>query len=169
MTTYICNPKTGRVIQVEGRAYKSLSTTAKYKRKLAWSPKSSVKKKLKCKSPQRRRRKIPAEGWKAPGSYQRTVMMKNCGKRCFLGCDKTFPICAAGSCRHSKKGISAAYRGALSMASPKRTKKVTSCDDGTKRNKAYYNRIAQRVLDLRNDRSSGGELDRENGDILYWQ
>ena len=34
-------------------------------------------------------------GWKTekPGFHQRSVMMKNCGKKCFLGPNKSFPIC----------------------------------------------------------------------------
>jgi len=34
-------------------------------------------------------------GWKRlkPGYHQRTVMLKKCGKKCFLGPGKTFPIC----------------------------------------------------------------------------
>jgi hypothetical protein len=36
-------------------------------------------------------------------------MMRDCGKKCFLGPNKSFPICAAGTCDVSKKGLWAAY------------------------------------------------------------
>ena len=159
MVKYVCSPKTGRVIKVDtSRAdstYESLRKSSRWKRKLARSPESSSKEKLKpCKSPKRkspkRRRRPPVKcgdktGWGSlsPGGHERTVMLRNCGDKCFLGRDKTFPICAAGSCSHNQKGISAACQRALQMASP-RAKKVKG------RSKAYYNRIAQRALDLRN-------------------
>ena len=36
------------------------------------------------------------KGWskEKPGYHQRTVMMKKCGKKCFLGPKKSFPICS---------------------------------------------------------------------------
>ncbi len=172
MTKYVCNPKTGRVIQVNGSTFKSLSKNAKYKQKLARSPKSTSKKTLTpCKSPRRpkksrrrRTRRTPVKcgnpkGWGAlkPGGHERTVMMKKCGKHCFLGHEKTFPICAAGSCRHSPLGISAACIRARQMSSP-RARKVKG------RSKNYYNRIAQRALGLRGgqSKSSGGALHRHH-------
>ena len=44
-----------------------------------------------------------------PGFHQRTVMLNKCGKKCFLGPGKTFPICKKNTCRVSKKGIHAAF------------------------------------------------------------
>ncbi len=98
---------------------------------------------MKCGSP---------KGWSAikPGGHERTVMMDKCGKKCFLGRDKTFPICAADSCRRNQKGVSAACIRARQMSSP-RSKKVKG------RSKAYYNRIAERALAMRTaDR--GGDI-----------
>jgi len=165
---YVCNPKTGRAIEVDGATYKKVSKNAAVKRTLTRSPKSSTKKKLiPCKSPPRRtkspkrkksrgRPRSPVKcgnpkGWSAlsPGGHERTVMLDKCGKKCFLGRDKTFPICAAGSCSHNQKGISAACIRGRQMSSP-RAKKVKG------RSKAYYNRIAQRALALRNASSSRG-------------
>ena len=52
---YVCNPKTGRAIEVDGATYKKIRKNAAVKRTLARSPKSSTKKKLiPCKSPRRR-------------------------------------------------------------------------------------------------------------------
>jgi len=36
-------------------------------------------------------------------------MMKKCGKKCFLGSKKSFPICKKNTCKVSSKGVYAAY------------------------------------------------------------
>ena len=58
-----------------------------------------------------RRQKYSVKGWskQQPGTHQRTVMMKKCGKKCFLGPKKTFPICTKNTCKVNKKGVYAAY------------------------------------------------------------
>ena len=214
MVKYVCNPKTGRVIKVDTRAgstYESLRKSSRWKRKLARSPESSSKEKLKpCKSPKRksskrksskrksskrksskrksskrksskrkssnRRSRTPvkcgrSEGWAdkdlpdgtvkrgyGPKGHERTVMLRDCGKKCFLGHKETFPICTRGTCSYNQKGISAACVRARQMSSP-RSKKVKN------RTKTYYNRIAQRALDLRNAQlksSRGGGDHREH-------
>ena len=50
-------------------------------------------------------------GWKneKPGYHQITVMMKKCGKKCFLGPNKSFPICKKNTCKVSSKGVYSAY------------------------------------------------------------
>jgi len=50
-------------------------------------------------------------GWrgKSPNKTQRRKMMKRCGKKCFLGPNLSFPICAKGTCRRNKRGIMSAY------------------------------------------------------------
>jgi len=50
-------------------------------------------------------------GWKEaqPGYHERTVMLKKCGNRCFLGPNKTFPICRRNTCKVDRRGIEAAY------------------------------------------------------------
>ena len=57
------------------------------------------------------RKNIPWKGWKneKPSAHQRTVMLKKCGKKCFLGPKKSFPICKKNTCKVSKKGVYAAY------------------------------------------------------------
>jgi hypothetical protein len=57
------------------------------------------------------RKNIPWAGWsnEKPGYHQKTVMMKKCGKKCFLGSKKKFPICKKNTCKVSKKGVYAAY------------------------------------------------------------
>ena len=44
----------------------------------------------------------------SPGTHERTLMMKRCGKKCFLGPYNTFPICERGTCKIKKKGVYAA-------------------------------------------------------------
>lgn len=57
------------------------------------------------------RKNVPWSGWKKeqPGFHQRTTMMNKCGKKCFLGSKKSFPICKKNTCRISKKGVYAAF------------------------------------------------------------
>lgn len=57
------------------------------------------------------KKNVPWKGWKKvkPGYHQRTIMMKKCGKKCFLGPNKSFPICKKNTCKKSRKGIYAAY------------------------------------------------------------
>jgi len=59
----------------------------------------------------RKGRGSAVRGWAklSPGTHQRTLMMKKCGKKCFLGPNKSFPICSKGTCKRNKKGIEAAY------------------------------------------------------------
>ena len=53
-------------------------------------------------------------GWKKekPGFHQKTIMLKKCGKKCFLGPDKSFPICKKNTCKISRKGLQSAYNRA---------------------------------------------------------
>jgi hypothetical protein len=57
------------------------------------------------------RKNVPWSGWKReqPRFHQRTTMMNKCGKKCFLGSKKSFPICKKNTCRISKKGVYAAF------------------------------------------------------------
>jgi hypothetical protein len=45
----------------------------------------------------------------SPGTHERTIMLHRCGKKCFLGPKKSFPICARGTCKRNKKGVYAAF------------------------------------------------------------
>ena len=57
------------------------------------------------------RRNTPWKGWKneKPGHHQKTVMLRKCGRKCFLGPKTSFPICKKNTCKVSKKGVYAAY------------------------------------------------------------
>jgi hypothetical protein len=56
-------------------------------------------------------RGVATRGWKSqkPNFHQRTRMMKTCGKKCFLGENKSFPICKKNTCKVSSKGVYSAY------------------------------------------------------------
>ena len=71
------------------------------------------------------------KGWakQQPGTHQRTIMMKKCGKKCFLGPNKTFPICTKNTCRINKKGIHAAYNRAREYMKIKGTRKYKKIAD----------------------------------------
>lgn len=51
------------------------------------------------------------KGWKQqkPEYHQRTIMLKKCGKKCFLGSKKRFPICKKNTCKISRQGVQSAY------------------------------------------------------------
>ena len=59
----------------------------------------------------RTRKNVPWRKWKQqkPSTHQKTLMLKRCGKKCFLGSKKSFPICKKNTCTISKKGVYAAY------------------------------------------------------------
>jgi hypothetical protein len=56
-------------------------------------------------------RRNVTRGWKKekPGYHQRTLMLQRCGKKCFLGTGKKFPICKKNTCKVSSKGVYSAY------------------------------------------------------------
>ena len=56
-------------------------------------------------------RRNVTRGWKKekPSYQQRTKMLAKCGKKCFLGPKKSFPICKKNTCKISKKGVYSAY------------------------------------------------------------
>ena len=74
------------------------------------------------------------KGWskQQPGTRERSIMMDKCGKKCFLGPNKTFPICSKNTCAKNKKGIHAAYIRAREYMTIRKTKKYTKIA-----NKAY--------------------------------
>ena len=57
------------------------------------------------------RKNVPWKGWSnvKPGTHQRTIMFNRCGKKCFLGPKKSFPICNKNTCNVNSKGVYAAY------------------------------------------------------------
>ena len=59
----------------------------------------------------KKRKHVPWSGWskQKPSTHQRTVMLRKCGKKCFLGPKKSFPICKKNTCKVSDQGLWAAY------------------------------------------------------------
>ena len=65
---------------------------------------------------------------------QRNKMQKRCGNKCFLGPDKSFPICAKNTCKINNKGVWSAYIRARQQENMSKNK--------TK--KRLYRRISQK-------------------------
>ena len=82
-------------------------------------------------------------GWKRvkPSTRERTIMKKKCGKKCFLGPNKSFPICNKGTCKVNKKGVWSAYIRAREWGS----KKMRA---SKKHGKSFYNKIARKSRKL---------------------
>jgi hypothetical protein len=53
-------------------------------------------------------------------------MLKKCGKKCFLGKGKSFPICKKNTCKVSKAGVYAAYVRAREYSSKGRKYKTVA-------------------------------------------
>jgi hypothetical protein len=71
---------------------------------------------------------------RAPKSIgDRNALLHKCGRRCFLGTRKTFPICprlgagsGSGSCKIDRRGVAAAYSRAREWVAITARKKRTS-------------------------------------------
>ena len=57
----------------------------------------------------RKNRGSPTKGWISPSRRERTRMLSRCGKKCFLGPNKSFPICSRNSCKINNRGLYSAY------------------------------------------------------------
>lgn len=79
-------------------------------------------------------KKSVVRGWsqEQPNTHQRTIMMNKCGKKCFLGPNKSFPICTKNTCKINKKGLYAAYIRAREYMTIKGTKKYTRISNKAK-------------------------------------
>ena len=86
---------------------------------------------------------------------ERSAVLKKCGRRCFLGPGKSFPICArlggaggaagAGTCKIDRHGVQAAYSRAREWASITARKKRTSANA---REHRKYTTVARRAKTL---------------------
>ncbi len=85
---------------------KNTSSRAAVKSKLL-----PVKAKSNARGTRKMRKAVPWSGWGkvAPKGHERTLMLRKCGPKCFLGPEKSFPICAKNTCKPDDKGIYAAY------------------------------------------------------------
>jgi len=66
------------------------------------------------------------KGWKEeqPGYHEKTVMLKRCGRKCFLGPEKKYTICKKNTCKISTKGVYSAYIRARQYHNRKVSKKA---------------------------------------------
>ena len=77
-----------------------------------------------------------------PTRHQRALQLKRCGKKCFLGSKKSFPICSAGSCKPSKGGLVSAYMRAREMTRRARDRTIK------KHRAPYYYNVAKKAKNL---------------------
>jgi hypothetical protein len=77
-----------------------------------------------------------------PSVHQRTLQMKRCGKKCFLGSEKSFPICNTGTCKLSKGGLISAYIRAREMTRRARDRTIN------KHRTSYYYTVAKKAKNL---------------------
>ena len=91
-----------------------------------------------------KRKQVPWAGWSKikPEGHARTVMLRDCGKKCFLGPKKSFPICAKGTCKVSDKGLYAAYIRAKEWGNPRRSYKGKA---RPRHNRGVYSRVARKA------------------------
>ena len=57
------------------------------------------------------KKNIPWKGWSkiSPNKKQRIKMISECGNKCFLGPELSFPICKKNTCKINKKGLWSAF------------------------------------------------------------
>ena len=77
-----------------------------------------------------------------PTAHQRTLQLQKCGKKCFLGSKKSFPICNAGTCKPRKGGLVSAYIRAREMTRRARDNTIK------KHCASYYYSIAKKAKTL---------------------
>jgi hypothetical protein len=114
------------------------------------------------------RKQVRWAGWGkiAPRGHQRTVMKRICGKKCFLGPGKSFPVCAKRTCKVNKKGLYAAYIRAKQWGSRKSHYKGKS---RPRYQRSVYNKIAKksrRMLKRRGVRVGNGTR-RRGGRVVH--
>ena len=90
----------------------------------------------------------------APKSIgDRSAVLSKCGRRCFLGPGKTFPICArlgsgsgSGTCKIDRRGVAAAYSRAREWAAITARKKRTVAGARAHRRYTAVARRAKAIL-----------------------
>ena len=101
-----------------------------------------------------------SRGWSrvAPRSVgERSAVLSKCGRRCFLGPGKTFPICTrlgsgsgsgsgSGACKIDRRGVAAAYSRAREWAAITARKKRTASGARAHRRYTTVARRARAIL-----------------------
>lgn len=90
------------------------------------------------------RKSVPWKGWarKSPNMRQRCTMKKRCVKKCFLGPEMSFPVCAKNTCEVSKEGLWAAYVRAREWGKPRRSYKGKA---RPRHRRSVYTRVARKA------------------------
>ena len=90
---------------------------------------------------------MPWAGWakQAPNQSQRRRMLRDCGRKCFLGPKTSFPICTKDTCRVNSKGVYSAYIRARQWGK-KRSDYKGKTRPTMKR--GVYTRVARKANDL---------------------
>ena len=99
-----------------------------------------------------KRKKVSWAGWAKlePSTHQRTVMLRNCGRKCFLGPNKSFPVCTKNTCKVNKKGLkSASIRARQWGKSPSSYRGKTR----PTMNRRVYKRVARKASKMLKSRS----------------
>jgi len=97
------------------------------------------------------RKSVPWKGWgkvSPKKTKTRTRMMKRCGKKCFLGPKKSFPICNKGTCKVNSKGVYSAYIRARQWGKPRSTYKTSKPTHSRK----VYKKIQKRAKTILKNR-----------------
>ena len=93
------------------------------------------------------RKAVPWAGWAklAPNTKQGRKLLKKCGKKCFLGPNLSFPVCAKNSCKVNKKGVYAAYVRSRQLTKRKSKSRKSK---SKARSPSFYNRISRKAKNL---------------------
>jgi hypothetical protein len=117
MEKYIENPKSGRLIRMNGDLYKSLKSKVKFdKSTITMKPKKSEPKQIspkrtKISHPFTKQKAVGSRGWSSakPGRRERHSLKKKCGDECFLDpVREKYPICPKNKCEIDCRGLLAA-------------------------------------------------------------
>lgn len=89
-----------------------------------------------------------SRSWKkdAPNDKERALMLKKCGKKCFLGPGTSFPICTRKTCDINRRGVQSAYSRAREWAAITAKKKHTSENAKAYRKYVEVAKRAKRIL-----------------------
>jgi hypothetical protein len=110
----------------------------------------------------RTRRNATEHSWKedAPNKKERVVMLKKCGRKCFLGPGTSFPVCTCGTCDVNPRGVQSAYSRAREWASITARKKHNYANAKTHRGYVEVANRAKRLLKHMKHSSSGSSRSR---------
>lgn len=97
--------------------------------------------------------------WKedAPNKKERIVMLKKCGRKCFLGSGTSFPVCTCGTCDINRRGVQSAYSRAREWASITARKKRNSTNARTHHEYVKVADRAKRLLKQMNRTTRSGD------------